>query len=110
VAQVEADAGPSARAAAHGVDEHVVDLQQRCRRRVACLPTLETSERLVLVLRLRHGDERLRRLPPAAAFALFARAVAFNGSRGPHALASRRLHARWFAGLLAVLRWPRRIA
>jgi hypothetical protein len=87
VAQVDSDARPGARAAAHGVDEHIVRLQERRGVGMARLPAFEAGERVVLVLRVRDGDERLRRLAPAAA-------RPFNGAAFP----PRRRDARRLVG------------
>ena len=58
--KVDADARPGAGAAAHGVDEDVIHFQHLGRIRMTLLPTLQSRERVFLVLRLRRGDQRLR--------------------------------------------------
>jgi hypothetical protein len=67
VAQVDANAGPRREPPAHGVDEHVVRVDESGCGRVSLLPALEAGECVVLVLRLRDGDEWVNRLAPPAA-------------------------------------------
>src|SRR5205807_2989470 len=66
VTQVDSDARPHARAATHRVDQDVVYLQPPGGFRMARLPASEPRERVLFVLRLRDGDERLYRLAAAA--------------------------------------------
>ena len=58
VAQVDADARPRRRPAAHRVDQHVVDREVRRGLGMPRLPALEAGERGVLVGRVRDDDER----------------------------------------------------
>src|SRR5687767_6075666 len=95
--EVDADARPGRRTAAHGVDQHVAWLEVRGDVGVTSLPALQAGQRLVLAGRARDLDQRSLRHAAA------------GGSRCPLA-PPRRLHARWLAGLLSVLRRPRRIA
>jgi len=99
VAQVDADPRPRARTASHGVDKDVIHLQQRRGLGMPRLPPLQTGERVFFVLRLRDGDERLRR--PAAPGPFLLR-------RG--GLTSRRRYPRRFTTLLPEMWRPRRIA
>jgi hypothetical protein len=67
VAQVEPDSRPRAGTAAHRVDENIVRLEIRRGPGMARLPALEARERVLLVLRVRDDNERLRRLTASAA-------------------------------------------
>ena len=58
--QIDPDARPGGRAAAHRVDEDVVRLQPPRRFRVTALPAFEAGERVRLVRRPGDGDERGR--------------------------------------------------
>src|SRR5581483_6317574 len=58
VAQVHADARPRRRAAAHRVDQHVVDGEQLRGVGVARLLALEAGQRLVALRRVGDGEER----------------------------------------------------
>src|SRR5207244_3786519 len=57
VTEIDPDAGPGGRAAAHRVDEDVVNVQARRSLRVPGLPAFEPGERVRPVRRLRDGDE-----------------------------------------------------
>src|SRR5437773_1023977 len=57
VAEVDPDARPRGRAAAHRVDEDVVHVQSRGGRRVPRLPALQAGQRVGLVRRPGHRDE-----------------------------------------------------
>src|SRR5262250_3247978 len=59
VLEVDADAGPGRRAAAHRIDQNVGRLQMRRRPGMARLPALEPCERLFPLLRARDLDQRL---------------------------------------------------
>ena len=98
VAQVHANARPRRRAAAHRVDENVVDRELRRRFRMLRFPALEPGERRVLLRRVRDRDERHLRLraPPPR--------------RRLRALCARRRDARRFAVRLSKVRRPRRVA
>src|SRR2546422_9332339 len=74
VTKVDSDARPRARAATHRIDEDVVHLQPPCGLRMARLPAFQPRQRVLLVLRLGDGDERLYRLAAAAAL--------LDGARG----------------------------
>ncbi len=100
VPQVHADPRPGAGSPAHRVDEDVVGLELRRRRRMARLPALEAGERLGLVLRLRHRDERLARSAPARG------RLDLSGRLA----ALRRRDARRLAALLLVVRRPGSVA
>jgi hypothetical protein len=63
VLQVDADAGPGAKASAHGVDEDVGRLQVRSRLRVARLPSFEAGERVFFFRRAADLDQRM--FPPS---------------------------------------------
>src|SRR5690606_19767171 len=88
VAEVDADARPHRRAAAHRVDEDVLDGEVGGRGGVAGLPALEPGEGVVLLLRLGDRDERL------------GRALLLAGGLDPRGL----------AGLLLVVRRPGGVA
>ena len=75
------------KAAAHRIDQHVRRLEVGGGLRVTLTPALQSRERVIFFLRPRDLDQRMFR---DAAF--------------------RRLHARRLAGLLSVMRWPRRVA
>jgi hypothetical protein len=95
VFEVHADARPRPVSTTHRVDEHIRGLEQRRDFGMLRLPTLQPLERLGFVLRAPDLDHRFRR-------------CATPGASG--AFRSRRLHPRWLAILLLIVRWPRRIA
>ena len=139
VDQVDPDAIPERRPAAHAVDQDVGRLEVLDDVRVARLPALEALERLVLELRPGDLDDRDRRLAPAGRRRLRtdplgreAGVRVAGGDRGrtfggdlrwrPARLAApglvlgrraarlRRLDPWRFAGLLRVVRRPRGVA
>ena len=85
--QIDADASPVRRSATHRIDQHVGRFEVRGDFGMTRFPTFEPGERIVFALRATDFDQRM-----------FACASA------------RRLNARRLAGLLLVLRRPRRIA
>ena len=84
--EIDAHAGPRGRPAAHRIDEHVGGREVRGRVGMTGLPALQPGERILLALRAADLDQRMLRGTPAG-----------------------RLHARRLAGLLLVLRRPRRV-
>ena len=52
IAQIDPDAGPAGRAAAHRVDEDIVHLQKHRRFRIPGLPAFEAGERVRLMAAL----------------------------------------------------------
>src|SRR5260370_30017271 len=99
VAQVDADARPCAGPAAHRVNEDVVFLQQRRGLGMPSLPAFEAGKGVFFVLRVRDGDERLRRLAPADALRFCGRAFPSGAPNAGRLVA-----------LLLVVRWPRRVS
>ena len=85
--QIDANARPVRRSTTHRIDQHVGRCEMRDDVGMTRFPTFEARERIVLALRAADLDQRM-----------LARAAA------------RRLNARRLAGLLLVLRRPRRIA
>jgi hypothetical protein len=59
VAQIDPDASPLGRSAAHRVDEDIVHVQPRRRFRIPGLPAFEAGERVRFTRRLGDGDEWL---------------------------------------------------
>src|SRR6185437_3935500 len=99
VAQIDPDASPVGRSAAHRVDEDIVHVQPRRRFRIPDLPAFEPGERVRLTRRLGDGDEWLGGLTVAAAF-----------SAGARGLPSRWRDARRLVTLLLIVRRPRRVS
>lgn len=58
VPQIDADAGPGRRAAAHRVDEHIIRLQEASRFGMPLFPARKSGEGLVSIGRLRDHDQR----------------------------------------------------
>src|SRR5574341_1246349 len=106
VPKVHPNARPRRVFPAHRVDEHIVLLQQIRRLRMPRFPPFESLQRILPVLRLRHRDQRVFRLPPPAAF----RPFVVRLTRTIYLLLPRRLHPRRLVGRLLVLRRPRRVA
>src|SRR6516165_8846471 len=75
VAQIDPDASPVGRAAAHRVDEDIVHLQPRRRFRIPGLTACEAGERVRLARGVGDGDEWLGGLTVAAAFSAGARGL-----------------------------------
>jgi hypothetical protein len=87
VLQVDSDAGPRAETAAHRVDEHVLGFEVPARVGMPRFPPLEPRQRVRLFARPTDLHERHLRRP-----------------------APRRRRPRLLAGLLAVMRRPRRVS
>src|SRR5205085_11436037 len=73
VAQIDPDASPVSRTAAHRVDENIDHAQPRRRFGIPGLPAFEAGERVRLTRRLGDGDEWLGGLAVTAAFSAGAR-------------------------------------
>ena len=64
VLQVDADARPRVKTAAHRVDEHIGGLEMCARFRMARPPAIESRKRVLFPARPRNLDERMLRRPP----------------------------------------------
>jgi len=64
VLEVDADAGPCAKSAAHRIHEHVDRFQMRARVRVTDLPSLEACQSVSFFLGASNFDKGVRRRSP----------------------------------------------
>ena len=107
--EVEADPVPAGAATAHRVDQDVGRLELRPYRGMLRLPAFQARHRLVLAGRARDLDQRLGALPSSSGPAGLAWRRRSRSGPGPGATPLGRLDPRGLAGLLLVVRRPRRV-